>query len=161
MFDPKDYRWSGYGEAMAGRKRAKIALQFVVTASRRGTEETVSRSLETYRQYLYLEGDARRESANSDGRLARGALPAEAVEAVLKAKGKLPLVSYLHCRVRYFCDGAVFGSREFVEDVFRVYRDRFGPKRNTGARPMRGLTESTLFTLRDLRVAVFGSGRSG
>ncbi|MBL9126449.1 MAG: chemotaxis protein CheW, partial [Verrucomicrobiales bacterium] len=159
--DPKDYRWSGYGEAMAGRKRAKVALQFVVTAARRGTEETVSRSLESYRQYIYLEGDARRESVNSDGRLARGALPAEEVEAVLKAKGKLPLVSYMHCRVRYFCDGAVFGSREFVEDVFRVYRARFGPKRSTGARPMRGLTESTLFTLRDLRVAVFGSGRSG
>ncbi|MBL9128996.1 MAG: transposase, partial [Verrucomicrobiales bacterium] len=26
--DPKDYRWSGYGEATAGRKRAKVALQF-------------------------------------------------------------------------------------------------------------------------------------
>ena len=159
--DPKDYRWSGYGEATAGRKRAKVALQFVMTAARRGTEETLSRSLETYRQYLYLEGDERRESLNSDGRLARGALPAEDVEAVLKAKGKLPLVSYLHCRVRYFCDGAVFGSREFVEGVFRAYRARFGPKRNTGARPMRGLTESTLFTLRDLRVSVFGSGQSG
>ncbi|MBL9126456.1 MAG: transposase [Verrucomicrobiales bacterium] len=159
--DPKDYRWSGYGEAMAGRKRAKVALQFVVTAARRGTEETISRSLETYRQYLYLEGDERRESVNSDGRLARGALPAEEVEAVLKATGRLPLASYLHCRVRYFCDGAVFGSREFVEDVFRAYRARFGPKRSTGARPMRGLTESTLFTLRDLRVGVFGSRQRG
>ena len=79
------------------------------------------------------------------------------MEAVLKAKGKLPLVSYLHCRVRYFCDGAVFGSREFVEGVFRAYRDRFGPKRSAGARPMRGLTEATLFTLRDLRVGVFGN----
>ena len=157
--DPKDYRWSGYGEAMGGRKRAKEGLQFVVTAARRGTEETVTRSLETYRQYLYLEGDARRESVNSDGGLARGALPAEEVEAVLKAKGKLPLGAYLRCRVRYFCDGAVLGSREFVEGVFGAYRGRFGPKRSTGARVMRGLTESTLFTLRDLRVAVFGNSQ--
>ena len=159
--DPKDYRWSGYGEAMAGRKRAKLALQFVVTAARRGTEETVARSMETYRQYLYLEGDARRESLNADGRLVRGALEVEDVETVLKAKGKLSLVSYLHCRVRYFCDGAVFGSRDFVEGVFRAYRSRFGPKRTTGARTVRGLTESTLFVLRDLRVAVFGSSSSG
>ncbi|MBL9126550.1 MAG: hypothetical protein JNL97_02830, partial [Verrucomicrobiales bacterium] len=115
---------------------------------------------ETYRQYLYLEGDERRESVNSDGRLARGALSAADVEAVLKAKGKLPLVSYLHCRVRYFCDGAVFGSREFVESVFQAYRARFGAKRMSGARTVRGLTESTLFVLRDLRVAVFGSNRS-
>ena len=159
--DPKDYRWSGYGEAMAGRKRAKAALQFVVTALRRGAEEPVSRSLETYRQFLYLEGDARGESSNSDGRLVRGALVAEDVEAVLKSKGRLPLVSYLRCRVRYFCDGAVFGSREFVEGVFEAHRHRFGSKRDTGARAMRGLSESALYTLRDLRVGVFGGRESG
>ncbi|MGE3311874.1 MAG: transposase [Limisphaerales bacterium] len=154
--DPKDYRWSGYGEAMAGRKLAKSALQFLVKAMRGGREEAVSRSMETYRRYLYLEGDERREAVNPEGRLVRGALAAEEVEAVLKAKGKLPLVSYLRCRVRYFCDGAVFGGREFVEGIYQSFRNRFGVKRRTGARAMRGLEGRAYFTLRDLRIGVFG-----
>jgi len=155
--DPKDYRWSGYGEAMAGRKRAKEGLEQVVTGLRRGREEGETRSLESYRQYLYLEGDERRESVGSDGRLVRGALTAEAVAEVLKAKGRLPVAEYLRCRARYFCDGAVFGGREWVEGIFGAYRERFGPKRKTGARAVRGLAGGGLFTVRDLRVRVFGA----
>jgi len=34
----------------------------------------------------------------------------------------------------YFTDGAVIGSRGFVEEVFQKSRDRFGPKRKDGAR---------------------------
>jgi len=74
---------------------------------------------------------------------------------VLEAKGRLPMHEYLRCRVRYFCDGAVFGSREFVDGIFNAHRDRFGPKRETGARRLRGV-EAELFALRDLRVDVFG-----
>jgi hypothetical protein len=37
-------------------------------------------------------------------------------------------------RWRYFNDGAVIGSREFVDSVFDACRDRFGPKRNWDAR---------------------------
>ena len=155
--DPKDYRWSGYGEAVAGRKRAKVGLQAVVTALNRGQEESSARSLERYRGYLYLEGDERRESVGSDGRLVRGALSAEGGARGLVAKGRLPLTEYLRCRVRYFCDGAVFGGREFVEGIFRTYRERFGARRKTGARPLRGLAERGLFTARDLRVNVFGA----
>lgn len=156
--DPKDYRWSGYGEAMAGRKRAREGLQAIARALQRGREEEegARRSLETYRRYLYLEGDERREAVGEDGRLARGALSAEGVAKVLEAKGRLPVGAYVRCRVRYFCDGAVLGGREFVEGIYRAYRERFGPRRKTGARRMRGLAEGTLFTLRDLRLGVFG-----
>ena len=68
--------------------------------------------------------------------------------------------TYLRCRVRYFCDGAVFGGREFVEGIFRACRDRFGPKRRSGARSMRGLADSALFTARDLRLNLFGEARA-
>lgn len=153
--DPKDYRWSGYGEAMAGRKRAKLGLQRVVTALRRGQEESFRKSLESYRMYLYDRGTERNEMVNADGRLARGALKHEEVLAVLKAKGRLPWNSYLRCRVRYFTDGAVMGSREFVEGIFRAYRRRFGRKRQDGARRMRGV-QGEWYALRDLRVGVFG-----
>ena len=93
----------------------------------------------------------------ADGRLGRGARSAEEGARGLAAKGCLPVREYLRCRVRYFCDGAVFGGREFVEGIFRTYRERFGARRKTGARPLRGLAERGLFTARDLRVNVFGT----
>jgi hypothetical protein len=92
-----------------------------------------------------------------DGRPVRAALGREAVAEVLRQKGRLSLAEYLQCRVRYFCDGAVFGSRGFVEDLFKKYRNRFGPRRRSGARPVRGLAGAeALFTVRELRLNVFG-----
>ena len=79
----------------------------------------------------------------------------EEVEKVLRSKGKLGVQDYVRCRVRYFCDGAVFGSREFVEGIFRAYRGWFGVKRKSGARRLRGIEEE-LFVLRDLQKSVFG-----
>lgn len=155
--DPKDYRWCGYGEAMAGQKQAMAGLASIVTALRRGREEGDEPGLATYRRHLFLEGDERRESVGSEGRLVRGALRAREVEKVLSERGKLPLSEYLRCRVRYFCDGAVFGGREYVEEIFRSCRDQFGSGRKTGARQMRGLADRELFTVRDFRVRVFGA----
>ena len=80
---------------------------------------------------------------------------------VLRAKGRLGLGAYVRCRVRYFCDGAVLGSREFVEGVFSKNRGWFGEKRKAGARRMRGLAGVDLFTVRDLRLDVFGQGERG
>ena len=60
----------------------------------------------------------------------------------------------LRCRVRYFTDGAVIGSRGFVDEVFRLCRDRFGRKRKDGARKWRGsgaAAAGMLWSVRDLR----------
>jgi putative transposase len=153
--DPKDYRWSGYGAAMAGKRRAKEGLRKVVGGLQQGVE-SLSAALAAYRMFLYLEGSEERETVDENGKPVRGALRREAVLKVLKEKGKLPLAEYLHCRVRYFCDGAVFGSKEFVEGMFRERRGWFGERRKSGARKMRGLLDGELFTVRDLRLNVFG-----
>ena len=73
---------------------------------------------------------------------------------IVVADGKLPIQDALRCRVRYFTDGVVLGSSEFVEQVFRKYRDEFGRKRETGARSMRNGEWAGLCTMRDLRVQV-------
>jgi len=148
--DPKEYRWSGYGEAMAGRRRAKEGVRRAVGGG------SMSEAMGVYRVLLYNEGSELRESVGEDGRLVRGALKQEEVVKVLKAKGRLGLGEYVRCRVRYFCDGAVLGSRGYVEEVFRKNRRWFGEKRKVGARRMRGLEGMELFTARDLRVNVFG-----
>ena len=63
----------------------------------------------------------------------------------------------LRCRVRYFSEGLVLGSREFVEKAFEEKREWFGPKRKSGARglPVEG---DGLFALRDLKGKALGDG---
>ena len=157
--DPKDYAWSGYGEAMGGNALAREGLGEVVKAVNRGKEVEPGEVLPMYRVHLYLEGSEERETVGEDGKPVRGAWKGEGVAKVLAAKGRLPLGEYLRCRVRYFRDGAVLGGKEFVETIFRAYRERFGPKRKDGARRLRGVEdpkEGRLFCLRDLKSRVFG-----
>jgi len=52
--------------------------------------------------------------------------------------------------VRYFTDGAVIGSKAFLEDVFIGARGLFGKKRKDGARRLRGLTDK-MYAMRDLK----------
>jgi hypothetical protein len=74
----------------------------------------------------------------------------EKTKEVLKAGGKLTLGELVRQRVRYFSDGLVLGSREFVEGVFEANRDKFGPKRKDGARRLSGV-ETPLYSMRQLR----------
>ncbi len=63
----------------------------------------------------------------------------------------------LRCRVRYFTDGAMIGSKGFVDKAFAAARDRLGSRRWDGARRMRGSAKGaagTLWSMRDLRVGV-------
>jgi REP element-mobilizing transposase RayT len=154
--DPKDYRWGGYGEAMAGKRRAREGLRVVAKALEGGREPTLSRGSELYRMWMFNEGSEEREALDENERPLRGTLRRADVLRVLRHKGRLPLGTYLRCRVRYFCDGAVMGSSGFVEDLFQKYRTRFGPKRKNGARRMRGLADGELYTIRDLRLSLFG-----
>lgn len=69
----------------------------------------------------------------------------------------LGMSKMLRCRIRYFTDGAVIGSRVFVDGFFNQCRDRFGPKRKNGARRLRGRAgfeggaANLLWSARDLR----------
>jgi hypothetical protein len=69
----------------------------------------------------------------------------------------LKLAAMLRCRVRYFTDGAVIGSKAFVNEVFAAARERFSEKRKDGARKLRGngaAAAGELWSVRDLRVRV-------
>ncbi len=151
--DPKDYRWCGYAEAVAGKSQALGGLK-IVTDTYRGLPAPVGAVLREYRELLYGRGEERGED---ERRMAvRKGFNRERVDEVLAKKGKLTWGEMLRCRVRYFADGAVLGSKEFVNAVFAAERHRFGPKRQTGARPLRGADAGSLCTLRDLRVTPLG-----
>jgi hypothetical protein len=63
----------------------------------------------------------------------------------------------LRWKLRYFTDGAIIGSRAFVDELFAQCRDRFGPRRRSGARKIRGIAADVadaLWTARDLRKGI-------
>lgn len=153
--DPKDYRWCGYAEAVAGKRAARQGLRTVLTAAQRA-ESTLETSLTAYRIWLFGQGE--REGVNQPGerRAVRRGIAPERVKQVAGGKGRLALAEYLRCKVRYFADGAVLGTRAYVDGVFQENRDRFGPKRTTGARRLKFLKSDSLFSLRDLRVMPVG-----
>lgn len=151
--DPADYQYSGYGEAVAGNKRARSGLAI---ALQRRKEAASWRQLgREYRKLLYGVGAER--GAREDGSAVKAGFDHAEALRVIRDGGELPLWKVLRCRVRYMSDGAVFGSKRFVEEVFEQNRDRFGKTRKDGARkPKGGSGWGELSVLRDLRLEVFG-----
>ena len=76
---------------------------------------------------------------------------AEAARAVLVERGKLSVAELVRLRVNYFSDGAVLGSKAFVEGIFEAQRERFSPKTKQGAKRITEF-ETPFYTLRRLRV---------
>jgi len=129
-------------KARAGLVRALMAHEGYAADARHWPGE-VSKH---YRMTLLDEGEEKlQEVAGADGRpevrVVRKGMKKEVVEAELaqlERSRDVALGKMLRCRVRYFTDGAVLGSRGFVDGVFVACRDRFGPKRTSGARKLRG-----------------------
>jgi len=90
------------------------------------------------------------------GACSKRALDREEIQKVLRQGGRLSEAEILRLRVRHMTDGVVLGSREFVNEMFARYRPLFGPRRQDGARPIRGAPWKNLATLRDLRVRAIG-----
>jgi len=168
--DPADYRWSSYGEAVGGGKKGngKKAREGLMRAyfCDQGVGFEAEQWQKVSRQYRRLMGLAlgrkpgRADVAGAGNRAAQNTLnTAEMLESkdngtVLK---DLRIAKMLHCRVRYFTDGAVIGSKEFVNEAFARARERFSAKRKDGARAMRGNGSGAmglLWSARDLRVRV-------
>ena len=146
--DPKDYRWSCYGEAMGGFSRARYGI---CESIRRFEETEVSwrKAASEYRKLLYCKGASPSPSGGAK-------ISDEHWRKVIEEGGKVPVAAALRCRVRYFTDGAVLGSEEFVQEIFEEFRNQFGAKRKSGPRRMKGSDWEGLTVLRDLRREVFG-----
>lgn len=132
--DPKDYRFCGYGEAVAGRKPAKEGLKLV------------GKDLAGYRRTLFGTGTEAREGKCT---LSRD----DATRVLEKEKGELPLATVLRCRVRYFSDGMIIGSAKFVEEQLR--HESSTPQKSTAPHPMNGTDWGGLTVARGLRKKLF------
>ncbi|MEX1115120.1 MAG: hypothetical protein WEB53_07715, partial [Akkermansiaceae bacterium] len=170
--DPAEYRWSSYGEAMGatGRSGAKAKAGLVrAVMAHNGWEADArhwaGRVAREYRMLLLEEGEEKtKEMINEQGerveKVLKKGLKSGQVAAELDRLGAGRDVAWsrmLRWKVRYFTDGAAVGSRAFVESLFEQCRERFGAKRKSGARKMRGKVACAaehLWTARDLRVGV-------
>ncbi|MDP3851286.1 MAG: transposase, partial [Luteolibacter sp.] len=151
--DPADYRWSSYGEAVGGgtKGNGKKAREGLVRAYfwDQGADFESEKWQEVSRLYRRLMGLAlgrkqgRAQMAGKGKGHGHGQSTMNTAE-MLEAKDNgtllpdLDMAAMLYCRVRYFTDGAVIGSKEFVNEAFAGARERFGAKRKNGARAMRG-----------------------
>jgi len=176
--DPAEYRWSSYGEAVGGgtKGNGKKAREGLVRAITTDTDTGFDAGVwkEASRRYRRLLGMAlERNNSNFNSQTSRktnsgsGMNEAEAaagngngMAAEIRRHGHLPelnMAKMLRCRVRYFTDGAVIGSKDFVNDAFAASRDRFTAKRKDGARKLRGGARAAagmLWSIRDLRVGI-------
>ena len=119
--DPKNYRFCGYAEAVAGNELMREGLRSICG------EGTWEKNQAAYRQILF-------GTTGAEPRQKSGSILFEDFKRVAAEGGKLPLAEVLRCRVKYFTDGAVLGSQAFVQMQLAIYRDRTGRRQCTGPR---------------------------
>ncbi len=164
--DPAEYRWSSYGEAVGGGKKGngKKAREGLVRAcmAHKGEGFDAERWKEVSRIYRRAMGLALGRKSGRATVSKQKAVTMNTAEMLASKDNEtvlpdLGMARMLHCRVRYFTDGAVIGSKSFVDEAFANARERFSEKRKDGARRMRGSGKAAagvLWSVRDLRVDV-------
>ncbi|NBB79246.1 MAG: transposase, partial [Verrucomicrobia bacterium] len=129
--DPKDYRFCGYAEAVAGSAEATGGL-LRVWGDYLGGDHSAQSVLSAHRTLLFGQG------ANPWLMGSRAFDRETAVRVIEEEGGVLPASVALRCRVRYFTDGLVLGSAEFVRELTGEVQRVCRRKKPPGAKIMKG-----------------------
>lgn len=140
--DPKDYRFCGYAEAVAGEKLALKGLRFVWADHHQSP-------LKAHRLLIFGKG------SNPWTHKGKVISRKKAVKVLEEENGALSKATMLRCRVRYFSDGAILGSTEFVRGFTDTWQLEHGRKYPPKANAMRGTDWGDLAVIRGLRSRVF------
>lgn len=119
--DPKDYRFSGYAEAVAGNQRARAGIAKAVCA---GSWKAAHNA---YRMALFVR-------ASRPSKSGKTAVSASAAAEVFTKGGQISPTDFLRCRCRYFTQGAVLGSKAFVAEQLAIYQQKTGRGQRTRPR---------------------------
>jgi hypothetical protein len=123
--DPKDYRFCGYSEAVAGRKIAQAGLIHVIGEDDARTWQDAQ---EYYR--LMIIGSGAKPRAD------KAPVSENLFEETVQAEGKLPLATALRCQIRYFTNGGILGGRVFVSKHLALLRRKTGLRRRREPRAL-------------------------
>lgn len=133
--DPVEYRHCGYAMAMGGRRWARAGLARVVGLERRAgqSEEAYwGEVLGQYRALLLSVGSAAREG--------KGEVDPGLVRAVVEGKSMvLSRHELLACRLRYLVQGALLGSRGWVEARLSGLQEQYYRKTPAQGKDLPGL----------------------
>ncbi len=142
--DPKDYRFCGYAEAVAGVPEAKRGMIHVW--SDHGVKR-VDSALRAHRMLIF----GKHASGTGLSKMTRE----RALKILDHEDGHLPKTVILHCRVRYFTDGAILGSADFVRGFTGAWQRERGRKYAPKVSGMRGSNWGDLAVIQGLRRRVF------
>ena len=109
--DPKDYRFCGYAEAVAGVAEARRGL--IQIWSDYGAKRS-DLALQAHRMLIF--------GKHASGAGLSDLTRKRALKVLDREDGQLPKAAILRCRVRYFTDGAILGSAEFVRGFVDVWQ---------------------------------------
>ena len=145
---PEDYRWNSLGyHVQAGNKDNFLSLDFgpVKYASlslrelhRAGLKEfgimDVEERLRGYRRYVYEAGALDRPDRNQ-----AKAIDNDIVEKERQKNYEISRVDRFRYRTRYFTDSGIIGTKEFVSENYKRFKDVFMSKREKIPRAVAGL----------------------
>ena len=149
--DPKDYRFCGYAEAVAssGLARKGLCQIWGAYADGSGREElSTADGLRLHRELIFG------QRAGDTGLLEQER--EQALKVLEHGNAVLPRATVLRCRVRYFTDGVILGSEDFVRSFAGSWqRDK---RRKHRPKPvwLRGADWEGLTVMLPLRRQVFG-----
>jgi len=149
--DPKDYRFCGYAEAVAhaigtGQAARKGLLRVWADDAGRGGVEA---ALRAHRALIFGKGGDPREVK---GRVMDRRQVAEVLEV---QDAVLPKAAVLRCRVRYFTEGFILGSSDYVSGFVEAVRMDRKRKHPPKVNPIRGADWGDLAVIQNLRRQVF------
>jgi hypothetical protein len=153
--DPKDYRFCGYAEAIAhstgSGQAARRGIRHIWSSHADGSVRSrcsFAEALKDHRSLIF--GKQAGDGGTSEMSRKKALKVLEQEDAVL------PKATVLRCRVRYFTDGAILGSQEFVRGFAGAWqlekKRKYPPKANL----LRGADWQGLAIINGLRKQVFG-----
>lgn len=146
--DPKDYRFCGYAEAVVGENKAADGL-LRIWADRIGVKKTTANALKAHRTLIFGNGG---DPWEVKGRVIDRKIVAKVIE---EQDGVLPRATVLRCRIRYFSEGAILGSAEYVRgfvDMVQTEHKRKYPPKVTA---LKGANWGDVAVVQSLRNQVF------
>lgn len=116
---PHEYRWCSFTEAVAGGNKARRGIIKIVEGLNGSTNWDKAHAI--YRSY-FLHQSASRNTKNPDK-------AADDYHDAMLHGGDLDQNEILKTRLRYFTEGAVLGTQDFLDEFLQKHRDLIGTHR--------------------------------
>jgi len=139
---PEDYRWCSLGYLLqTGNKDNLLSLEFGVHGE---VTLNLKEKIERYRRFVYEIGSVETDKGKS--------IDKEILEKQQKKQFKVTKADCFKYRTRYFTDSGVIGSKKYVFENYKRFKDLFNSKKEKIPKPIKGL--DGVFSLKRLSNAV-------